>query len=135
MAVSKALTQGTWAAANTQSIAAAGTATSDALSFGASSFAATVQLKASNNGTAVSGDKVEFYLLRTNGTVDGAEGTDSYDTTTQGQLLAVLDTFITNPALATVDISPASKGFKLYASNKAATNGITVSFQLYEASA
>ena len=133
--VTKALTQVLWATANNLSIAAAGTGTSDAHTFDANSFAATVQLKAKNNGTPASGDRVEFYLLNTNGDPDAAESADEYDTTTQGTLLAVLDTFVTDPAITTVVISPVSKGYKIYAVNRAASNGITVSAQVYEAKA
>lgn len=135
MAVTKSLVQVTWSAANNQSVTAAGTATSDAFTFDATSFNAMIQLKADNNGTPASGDKVEFYLLYTAGDPDGAEVADEYDTTLQGTLLAVLDTFANDPALATVAVNPSAKGGKVYAANKAASNGITVSAQLYESKA
>ena len=134
MAVSKSETQIVWSAANNLSVAAAGTGTSDAFTFDATSFAAMITCKADNNGTPASGDKVEFYLLYTTGDPDGAS-TDEYDTTTQGTLLCILDTNITDPAQATVPVSPSAKGGKIYVKNNAPSNGITVSATMYESKA
>lgn len=132
MAVTKALTQVTWAAATSVSVAASGNQTSDAFTFDATSINCTIQMKCDNSGTPAAGDTVTFYLLYTNGDVDAAESADEYDTTTQGTLLAVVDTSITDPALTTVTINPSAKGGKVYAVNNNATRAITVSAQLYE---
>lgn len=132
MAVTKALTQITWSAATSLSIALSSNATSDAFTFDATSINATMQLKSDNAGTPAAGDTVEFYLLYTNGDVDASESADEYDTTIQGTLLAVLDTFVTDPAITTVTINPSAKGGKIYAVNKSAARAAVVSAQMYE---
>ena len=133
MAISKGLTQVTWSSSNSTTITAGSNATSDAMTFGATSFRASLQVKADNSGTPASGHTVDIYILYTNGTVDGAEGTDTYDTRTQGTWIATIDTNTDDPGVHTVEINPASKGFKLYAVNNAA-NSVVVSAQLYEIS-
>ena len=131
MAITKAETQIVWSAANNLSISAGSTGTSDAFTFDATSFNATITLKADNNGTPTSGDKVDFYLLYTNGDPDGTSS-DEYDSATQGTWLATLDTNTNDPAQTTVAINPSAKGGKIYAKNNAGSNGITVSATMYE---
>ena len=131
MAITKSETQIQWSAANNVSIAASGNATSDAFAFDATSFLAMITLKADNNGTPASGDSVTCYLLYTNGDPDGT-GADEYDTTTQGTLLALLDTNTSDPAQTTVEVCPSAKGGKIYAVNNNASRAITVSATMYE---
>jgi hypothetical protein len=131
MAITKAETQIVWSAANNLSVSAGSTGTSDAFTFDATSFNATITLKADNNGTPASGDKVDFYLLYTNGDPDGTSS-DEYDSATQGTWLATLDTNTNDPAQTTVSVNPSAKGGKIYAKNNAGSNGITVSATMYE---
>lgn len=131
MAITKAEVQITWAAANSQSVAAGGNATSDAFTFNAAAFSAMLTVKADNNGTPASGDTVDFYLLYTTGDPDGAS-TDEYDSTTQGTYLGQLDTFVTDPAQRTITVNPSAKGGKIYAVNSSAGRAITVSAVVYE---
>lgn len=131
MAITKAETQITWAAANNLSIAAAGNGTSDAFTFNAAAFSAMITVKADNNGTPASGDTVDFYLLYTVGDPDGASS-DEYDTTTQGTYLGQVDTNTTDPAQRTLTINPSAKGGKIYAVNNSAGRAITVSAAIYE---
>ncbi len=131
MAITKSETQIQWSAANSVSVAASGNATSDAFSFDTASILAMITLKADNNGTPAAGDTVTFYLLYTTGDPDGT-GSDEYDSTTQGTLLAVVDTNITDPAQTTVEVCPSAKGGKIYAVNNNATRAITVSATMYE---
>ena len=131
MAITKSETQIQWSAANSVSLAASGTTTSDAFVFDATSFLAMITLKADNNGTPASGDSVTFYLLYTTGDPDGT-GADEYDTTTQGTLLALLDTNTSDPAQTTVAVNPSAKGGKIYAVNNNASRAITISATMYE---
>jgi len=131
MTITKSETQIQWSAANNLSIALSSTGTSDAFTFDGTSFLATITLKADNNTTPSSGDTVTFYLLYTNGDPDGT-GADEYDTTTQGTLLALLDTNTSDPAQVTVAVNPSAKGGKIYAVNNSSTHAITVSATLYE---
>ncbi len=134
MAITKSETQIVWSAANNLSVAAAGTGTSDAFTFDATSINAMITCKADNNGTPAAGDKVDFYLLYTTGDPDGAS-TDEYDTTIQGAWLCTLDTNTTDPAQSTVAVNPSAKGGKIYVKNNAGTNGITISATMYETKA
>lgn len=131
MAITKSETQITWSAANNLSVAASGNGTSDGFTFDATSLLAMITLKADNNGTPAAGDTVTFYLLYTTGDPDGASS-DEYDSTTQGTLLAVLDTSITDPAQTTVEVCASAKGGKIYAVNNNASRAITVSATMYE---
>ncbi len=136
MAVSKGSTQVTWSASSSVSVSSGTTATSDAMTFASDSFDGMITCKADNGGTPASGDTVDFYILYTTGDPDGAS-TDEYDAadTLHGTFLCQLDTNTTDPAQRTVQIPVSAKGFKIYASNNASSNSITVSAELYEASA
>lgn len=124
--------QVTWSAANNSSVTAASNATSDEITFTAGTvFQAKIQLKADNNGTPASGDTVDFYLLESHGDPDGAS-TDEFDTTTQGQHLATLDTNSDDPAITTVVVPGPFYKAKIYAVNNASANGITVSALIQE---
>lgn len=133
MTISKSETQITWSAAASVSVATAGAQTSDAFTFGASSFNAMITCKADNAGTPAAQETVDFYLLYTTGDPDGASS-DEYDTTLQGTYLGQVDTYAADPAQRTFSVNPAAKGGKIYAKSNAATNAITVSATLYEIS-
>ena len=129
MAISKTERQIKWSAAVTLSIAAAGNGTSDAIAPAADELKTKLTFRAKNNGTPVSGDTVEFWLLETAGDPDTDPDTvDQYATTHQKIFLCKLDTFVIDPDIATVEFSTAGcEGYKIYAVNNSATNGITVS--------
>lgn len=133
MTVSAGELQVTWDTGNNDSgtIAAAGSDTSDAMSFAATAFAASVQLEAQNNGTPTSGDVMDFFITYTNGDVAGAGG-DTFDTVGHAVFLATLDTNVENNARRTVPIQVASKAFKIHAVNNAASNTITAAATVYE---
>jgi hypothetical protein len=136
MAVSKAQTQITFSAAASVSVASGSNATSDAFSFAATSFAATAQLKADNNGTPASGDTVDVYAEYSNGDPDAApDSADEYDTAGHAQWLARLDTTVEDPAIVTVELNPVAKAVKFRFVNNSGGRAITCSAQVTEASA
>jgi hypothetical protein len=122
--------QVTWSAANSQSIAASGNATSDVFTFSTNASFGHIQLKADNDGTPAAGDTVEFYLLLSCGDPDGA-GADEYDTVNHALPLGTLDTNSEDPAIRTVNC-PIVKAGKLYAVNNSAGRAITVSACILE---
>lgn len=123
-------TQITWSAASNLSIAFGATGTSDAFSFNAGCWDASIQLSADNDGTPASGDLIEFRILYTNG--------DDYDTAEHSSLIAVLDTWASStpgedPARLTIPLpSVAAKGFKIQATNKSTGRAITVRARVVE---
>ena len=120
----------TWAAADDDSIAAAGNSTSDVFAFSTNGSFAHIQLKANNDGAPAAGDTVSFFLLLTCGDPDGA-GADEYDTVGHAIPLGTLDTNAEDPALRTVNC-PMVKGGRLYAVNNSAGRAITVSACILE---
>jgi len=133
MTVSASELQVTWDTGNNDSgaIASGGNDLSDAMSFAATAFVASVQIEAQNNGTPAAGDTMDFFIVYTNGDVAGA-GSDTYDTVEHAVFLATLDTNTENNARRTVPIMAASKAFKVYAINNAASNTITAAATVYE---
>jgi len=137
MALSRNETQITWGAAASLSVAFGATGTSDAFAFDTSCWDAAIQLSADNDGTAATGDQIEFRVLYTTGDILGDAG-DDYDTAEHGTLLAVLDTFGTNtpgedPARVTVPLpTVAAKGLKLQAVNRSSGRAITVRARVVE---
>ena len=121
----------TWSSASSISVSSASNSTSDAFTFNASDWSASIQINADNNGTAASGDTLDAYILWTTGDILGDSGSD-YDTTEHAQFLCQLDTYATNtpgedPARKTIlldNISPL--GFKLYVVNNSSGRSITV---------
>lgn len=134
MAVTTSSVQVLWAGAVTKSIAAASNATSDAFSIDDACIRLSAQCYGDNSGTPASGDTATFYLLGTTGDpITDPDSTDKYATTTQGVLLGVIDTFITDPASIVVEVNSAIKGGKIYAVNNiAATRAIVVSVQFFQ---
>ena len=119
-----------WSAADSQSIAATGNATSDVFAFSTNGSFAHIQIKADNEGIPAAGDTVSFFLLLTCGDPDGA-GADEYDTVGHAIPLGTLDTNAEDPALRTVNC-PMVKGGRLYAVNNSAGRAITVSACILE---
>lgn len=130
MASSKNTQTVLWSASATVSVSAGATQTSDALSLNVEDWGGAVQLKADNDGTAASGDTVDFYAAWSvdNGT--------TYDTTEHAQHLATLNTYGSDtpgedPAVATVDLNVVGKtNVKIIAVSGAGSNSITVSAKI-----
>jgi len=133
MAITKAENQVTWAAANSVSVTAGGNQTSDVVTLDVTCFNAAVTLKADNSTTPVAADKIYVWALQTSGDPDGASA-DEYSTIKHGKLLAILDTFLEDPAIETVPLPVANKSLKLYAegATSGTTNSITVSATITE---
>lgn len=131
MALSKSETQVTWSAANSLSVSASSTGTSDAVTIPTVALDGSISLKADHSGTPAAGNTVEFYALYSNGDPDGAS-TDEFDTTEQGALLAVLDLNADDPAQTTVPLpTVAAKSLKIYAVNNDTGDAVTVSAACY----
>ncbi len=131
MAITHNEVQVQWSAANSASVTAGLSSTSDAVLFATTAVEAMVHVKADNNGTPSSGDTIDVFALYTGGDPDGT-GTDEYDTTGHPVFLLRLDTNKEDPALGSVPISVAAKGIKLYAFNNASVDSITVSATITE---
>ena len=136
MAVTQTLTQVTWpTAANSISVSANSTQTSEVMTLGSNCVAAQIQLKADNSTTPAADDYINFYVLQSSGDPDAAETTDEYDTAGHAIFLARVDTNVEDPALVTVPFPLPQKNFKIYAEGDHAdttTNAITVSAQVIE---
>jgi hypothetical protein len=127
MAITTESAQVQWSAANSVSVAASGTQTSDAVSIPDTAFAGEITLKADNDDTPSSGDTITFKILYTCGDPDGTSS-DEYDTDDNAPVAAVLDTNVDEPAVITIKLANiAAKGFKVYAKNNNASHAITVS--------
>lgn len=131
MAVTHNEIQVQWSGADSQSVSAGASATSDTVSFHTAAVEGMVSLKADNNGTPAAGDTVDLFILYTSGDPDGA-GADEFDTNSHGRYLATLDTSVEDPALRTVRVGVAAKGAKIRAVNNSAGRSITVSAALTE---
>src|SRR5512136_2669427 len=115
-----------WSGANNVSISAGSNQTSDAFTFSPTAIDAMITLKADNAGTPASGDTVEFYLLATCGDPDGSASDEFPLNNNDGILLAVLDTYVSDPMVRTV-ACPIAKSGKLFAKNASSGRAITVS--------
>lgn len=132
MAVSVTEVQVTWpTAANSTSVSAASSVTSETATLDGSTISRSIQLKADNAGTPASGDTVDFYALYTLGDPDGA-GADEYDTAGHAAFLGRIDTNTEDPGILTVEILPTAKGVKIYAVNNSGGRAITVSATVLE---
>lgn len=135
MAITRTETQVTWSAANSVSVSAGGTQTSDSVTLDATCIAAQISLKADNSTTPATDDQIYVWLLQTSGDPDGT-GADEYDTpgSTHALMLAVLDTNQDDPAMTTVPLPVPQKSFQVYAEGATAgtTNAITVSATVTE---
>lgn len=133
MAVGKNEIQVKWSTANSVSVSAGGSQTSDAASLSATGVAVHIMVKADNAGTPASGDTITCWWLCTTGDPDAdADSADEYSTGTQGTLLGVLDTNTDDPAIGGAWPLPLTQGGKLYVESGAGSNSITVSAQIEE---
>lgn len=130
MAVTHSEEQVVWSAANSVSISAGGTQTSDDFTFNANSYGGKVQCKADNDGTPASGDTVDFYLSLSLGDPDGAS-TEEYPGINQAIHLGTIDTNTVDGDSCTVEVPVGLKG-KIIAKNNSAGRAITVSACVYQ---
>jgi hypothetical protein len=128
MAVGNNELQVLWGEAASKSVAAAATEISDAISFSATTIAATVTLKADNAGTPSSGDTVDVYALLSAGDPDGASDAEFPAVKEHGLFLFRLNTYGSgfDPAVATTPLT-VGVAVKLLAVSNAASNAIVVS--------
>ncbi len=128
MAVANNELQVLWDTDASETCTAGETKISDAISFSATAFAASITLKADNAGTPASGDTVDFYALLSAGDPDGAGDSEYAAVKEHGTFLARLNTYGTSfdPAVVTVPID-VSKSVKILAVSAAASNSIEVS--------
>jgi hypothetical protein len=135
MAMSNNEIQVLWAAASSKSVASGAGEISDSFTFSVDRVAGSISCKASNNGTAVSNDYIDFYLLQTTGDPDGAS-TNEYDSAdiTNALYLGRVDTYygVSGVAQSTFEIPVSALGAKIRAKSAAASNGITVSASINE---
>lgn len=126
MALGNTEIQVQWSAADSLSVTAAATSTSDAFTFATGALEAMVTLKTDNSGTAASGDVVEFYLAASCGDPDGAS-TAEYPAHVDHMIpLGTIDTYKQDPDCLTVNLPVGVTG-KIVAKNKASSNAIVVS--------
>lgn len=91
--------------------------TSDAFTYNAEDWDASIQVNADNQGTPSSGDYVDLWIAYTSGDVLGDTGSD-YDTTEHAVQIGRLNTYGTDtpgedPARGTYKLDTAPLGFKL----------------------
>lgn len=131
MAITRSQSQVKWSAANTQSVTAGGTNTSDAVAIDATAVALSLTVKADNAGTPASGDTIEVYVKYTTGDPDAdPDSADEFDS--PGTLVMVLDTNANDPAIKTVPLQISPTYFKVTVVSNAASNSITVSAEAQE---
>ena len=133
MAVASNEIQIKWAAANSKSVAGSASEISDSFTFNASSFQATIILKADNSGAPASGDTIDYDYLPTSGDPDGSGG-DEFATNNHAISLGRIDTNADDPGVMVVTL-PVAKGGKLRATNNSAGAAITVSATVREQTA
>jgi len=133
MAITRAENQVTWSAANSVSVAANNSQTSDIVTIDATTINARITLKADNSTTPAADDQIYFWALESSGDPDGAS-TDEYSTVSHGTLLAIVDTAAEDPAIKTVELPLPQRGLKIYAEGTSAgsTNAVTVSATITE---
>jgi len=131
MAITHTETRIQWSSSDTTSITSGSNATSDAVTVDATTFQASVTLKADNASTPASGDTIDVWLLGSAGDPDGT-GTHEYATTEQGLFIGTLDTNADDAAIRTFQIPMPLQNLKLYAVSNAASNSITFSGVLLE---
>lgn len=130
-------TQITWSAANSITVSSATEVVSDTFTLQDDTIEAAVQISADNQGTPAAGDTAIVRIRRTTGDILGDTGSD-FDTAEHAERLMKLDTFATNtpgedPARKTVDVSCASKEFKIgVVCAQAATRNIVIRARVIE---
>ncbi len=127
MAITKEEEQVTWpTAANSTSVAAGSDVTSETVTLDDDCVAATIHLKADNNGTPASTDRVSFVVYQTGGDPDGT-GSDEYDTDQGEYFLFTANTNFDDPCRGSVPLPVVNKSLQIRARSNASTNSITVS--------
>lgn len=114
--------------ADTKSVTAGGTATSDAYTLQTDTVAAYVMCKADNSTTAAADDIIHFKVLEAIGDIEGG-GTSDYTTADNAAQLCVIDTSSTDPGVSAMIPLPPAALIKIYAdgATEGTTNAITVS--------
>lgn len=133
MAADKNIHHGKWGGSNSQSVTAGGNNTSDAVTLSTTAVSASVQVKADNNGTPAAGDTINVKAIYSLGDPDAdPDSSDEDDTAGHAQPLGQLDTNTDEPAIFTRVINHDAKTVKIRVESDAASNAITVSFQIRE---
>ena len=119
--------------ADTASVSAGGTATSNAFTLQTDTVLAYIQCKADNSTTAASDDIIHFKALESLGDVDN-DATVDYATVEAAPTVAVLDTNAADPQVSAAVPIAAAKTLQVYAdgATEGTTNAITVSAFLTE---
>ena len=118
--------------ADTKSISAAGTASSDAITLQTDTVYAAIYTKLDVTGTPASGDNIQFRVLHGGGDPDGS-GSDEYETSGNSPTRLLLNGFTEDPAIGQpIPLDPTAKNLKLHATSLAASNAIVVSGRLIE---
>lgn len=139
MALTAVETQLQFSATNTGSVTAGSEVVSDAFTIHATTIGASISLKAVKGATPASDDKVDVYILYTNGDTDGAGGSDEYDAqdVVNSTFLCQLDCSqdaAAGVAQQTITIDHVVKGAQLWFDGAVTgnTNTLTVSARLKE---
>lgn len=119
MASSRVSTALVWSATNNVTISSATAVASDAFTYNAEDWDASIQVNADNAGTPASGDYIDLWIAYTSGDVLGDAGSD-YDTNEHATQIGRLNTYGTDtpgedPARGTYKLDTAPLGFKLIA--------------------
>lgn len=131
MAITKSEIQVQWSSADSKSVAAGGTESSDLISVNQNAVAGLLVVKADNEGTPAAGDTIDVYILENAGDPDGS-GSDEFSTPGHARFIGELDTNVEDPAILARDIPMSAKSLKLYVESNASSNSITVSACIYE---
>lgn len=116
-----------WASANTQDVAATGTAESDTLVIPETEFAIKVQVMADNQfATPASVDRINITILQSLGDPDGG-GVDEFETPAHADKSIRLDTHAEDPAIAVLTLDAPVKALKVHADATGSANTIRVS--------
>lgn len=125
----KTETQIEWSSADTKSVSAAGSETSDAHTLQSDTVQAWLKIQADNAGTPASGDDLDVYVQY--GGDPDADTTEEYDN--QGDYFCTLDTYTDDPAVRVVEFVPIpGETLKITAANGASSNSITVGLTVIE---
>lgn len=133
MTITRAESQVTWpTAANSKSVAAGVTETSEITTLDATCVSGAITCKADNAGTPAVGDLIDFYLAGSCGDPDGT-GTDEYPTDIENMVfLCQIDTNDTDADSKTVRLPVVPQNLKVVAVSGASSNSITVSATIEE---
>lgn len=131
MASSRVSTAITWSSTSSTTLNTNNVVASDAFTFNAEDWEATLVVSADNAGTPAAGDTIDLWISWTTGDVLGDSG-DDFTTNEHSEFLGRLDTVAANtpgedPVRAAFHLPTAAKGFQLLArANQGATRSITL---------